>query len=146
MLLPSHPPPQEWGLAPGLSDLSSAGLPLVARSQGQPQWASMSSSSASNGERLWYQSFLQFSLWGRILFLTGTTLYPSLGHCYVSRFTFLFDFGLRNGKIAQCYSPLVKNKPKNKFLEFTNYKHLINHSIFPQSSFYNPDVTSQWSN
>ena len=55
-------------------------------------------------------------LWGRILFPVSTTFSPSLGS-YVSRFSVLFDFGLRNGRerVLQSYSPLVKNKPKNVF-------------------------------
>ena len=84
--------------------------------------------SESERERLWYKSFRQLSSMGRILFPVGATFSPSLGS-YVSRFSALFDFGLRNGRerVLQSYSPLVKNKPK-VFSEFTNYKHLVNYS------------------
>lgn len=58
------PSSHEWGLTPGLSDLSSAGPLPVSWNQGQSQWTSVSCSE-SDRERLWCKSFRQLSFMGK---------------------------------------------------------------------------------
>lgn len=136
---PSTPTAPRVGAGLGLSDLSFARLLPLAWSQGQPWRTLVPSASESNWESLWcFKSFVQFS------FMQKNSLpvvFPTPGHHYVSHFAFLLKFSLRNGKekaVLQCYSPLVKNKPKDKFSELTDDKCLVIRNNFPQPTFYSP--------